>query len=151
MSNAEFGFLASLMSDENLKTSVEGFIVDAQKMRQPAAISLPLLKVASTLLIALVAMPKADGRLLISLFHDSSQNPDGRGFYADVCHPDELSVQHIAGLIEKGYRALMMQYPPEAEVSSEIIILHQVLHFILQQLGSSTTFTQHSEPSSGSA
>ena len=94
MSNAEFGFLASLMSDENLKTSVEGFIVDAQKMRQPAAISLPLLKVASTLLIALVAMPK---------------------------------------------------------VSSEIIILHQVLHFILQQLGSSTTFTQHSEPSSGSA
>ena len=150
MSDAELDFFAALMSDEDLKTHVEGFIADAQKARQPTAVALPLLKFVGTLLIALVAMPKADGRLLVTLFYNGSKNPEAEGFHADICHPKELSVQRIIALIEKGYRTLQAQYPAEAEVSAETIILRQSLYLILQHLGGSLTDPQHSVPSSDS-
>lgn len=126
--------LSAFAESGDLKTRIEEFIVDAKKLKQPHAVALPLLKLLNTLLVVLAVMPKQDGRLLVQFFYEDAQNSKNDSFHADVCHPDELSVQRIADLIEKGRRALLTEYPQDTDAPPGIVILRLSLTLILNQL-----------------
>lgn len=127
--------LSAFAESGDMKTRIEEFIADAKKLKQPHAVALPLLKLLNTLLVVLAVMPKKDGRLLVQFFYEDAQNPDKNdSFHADVCHPDELSVQRIAKLIEKGRSALLAEYPQDTDAPLEIVILRLSLTLILNQL-----------------
>ena len=135
MSEGEFDFLAAFMGEKNLKTSIECFVADAKKASQPTAIALPLLKLVSTLLIVLVAMPKEDGRILLTIFYGALDDTNGKnGFNADICAPEQLTLNRIVALLKKSQRDLQEHDSPDSKTSPQVIILRYALQLILQQL-----------------
>lgn len=127
--------LSAFAESGDMKTRIEEFIADAKKLKRPHAVALPLLNLLNTLLVVLAGIPQKDGRLSIQFFYEDEQNPcKSAGFHADTCHPDELSLQRIAELIEKGRRALLAEYPQDTNTPPGIVILRLSLTLILNQL-----------------
>lgn len=127
--------LSAFAESGDLKTRIEEFIADAKKLKRPHAVALPLLNLLNTLLVVLAVIPQKDGRLSIQFFYEDEQNPcKSAGFHADTCHPNELSVQRIAGLVKKGHYALLEEYPQNTEAPPGIYILRLSLALILNQL-----------------
>jgi len=135
MNNAESEGFSAFAEDGDIKTRIEEFIADAQKLQQSYAVALPLLKLLDTLFIVLAVIQKKDGQMLIQIYYEDAHNPSkNNGYHADICRPDELGVQRIAGLIEKSHRALLEEYPQDTDAPPGIVILRLSLTLILNQL-----------------
>lgn len=75
MNNAESEGFSAFAEDGDIKTRIEEFIADAQKLQQSYAVALPLLKLLDTLFIVLAVIQKKDGQMLIQIYYEDAHNP----------------------------------------------------------------------------